>query len=753
MKRYLKLFAVVFWMCIVMLGLMAVTGSAATVVDSGTCGENLTWVIDGNYTLIISGTGDMDNYTEKTEAPWTDYGSWITGIVIEEGVTSIGDYAFYNSYYAYDDNSEYYYDCYIIIPSSITSIGKEAFVDLSIAFVAYAGDETQKAGISIGENNSALTDMKWCNNADRIFVSDSVIYNIHDTYAEVVRGLDPNTPDYYQQYWDIWCLGILDTVQGVPVTHIDEYAFSGVYAPFMIATIPTSIKYIGDKAFRSDTQLCYHGTQEQWEEIVFADGYAPATCRDKLVGDNIRCSVDAENRVATLSGTGATFEYYDFWQMPLAYCSGYDAIVFEEGITEIKYGFFWGVTAKTLELSSTVKELRDAPFQGNCIEEIIVDPDNLYYKSVDGVLFNKDVTTLVAYPYGKAGETYCIPNTVTAIGDMAFSEGQGELSTLVMPASVTSIETYCFYDSNITDIFYLGTEEQWNEISYKGSLGDIRIHFCGTPVTSVALNKISENVDVLETMQVSAIVSPSNASYKRVSWTSSNEAVATVDASGKVTALAEGKAVITAKTVDGGFTASCIVNVSGIILASGSCGDNLTWQLTDAGRLHIIGSGAMTDYAAGTAPWNAYASFVEQVKFGKEITYVGNYAFDACSNLSEAYYAGKASQWTAVTVGENNEKLASAAMTYGELEAKKIEIENLTKADNITFTANLTSPDRGLLIVARYGENGKNLGMKIYTAAAQVPVSIANDCETVKVMWWDGFFTMRILAPVVELDI
>ena len=52
--------------------------------------------------------------------------------------------------------------------------------------------------------------------------------------------------------------------------------------------------------------------------------------------------------------------------------------------------------------------------------ESSINPDNLWYSSLDGVLFNKDQTTLVAYPpAGKTGD-YTIPNSVTSIGDVAF---------------------------------------------------------------------------------------------------------------------------------------------------------------------------------------------------------------------------------------------------------------------------------------------------------------------------------------------
>ncbi len=60
----------------------------------GTCGDNLTWDISNSGVLTISGTGDMYDYDSST-MPWYDYNADITSVVIENGVTSIGFYAFY----------------------------------------------------------------------------------------------------------------------------------------------------------------------------------------------------------------------------------------------------------------------------------------------------------------------------------------------------------------------------------------------------------------------------------------------------------------------------------------------------------------------------------------------------------------------------------------------------------------------------------------------------------------------------------
>jgi len=96
--------------------LCSITASAETVA-SGTCGENLTWTLTDEGELIIEGTGAMTNYENAKATPWYDYNSLINDVTIKEGMTSIGNSAFYGCSSLTT----------ITIPESVTSIGNSAF--------------------------------------------------------------------------------------------------------------------------------------------------------------------------------------------------------------------------------------------------------------------------------------------------------------------------------------------------------------------------------------------------------------------------------------------------------------------------------------------------------------------------------------------------------------------------------------------------------------------------------------------------
>lgn len=94
-----------------------------------------------------------------------------------------------------------------------------------------------------------------------------------------------------------------------------------------------------------------------------------------------------------------------------------------------------------------------------------------------------------------------------------------------------------------------------------GYFDDITIENLGLAVKGVVLSKSSMELEVGETETIAATVEPDAAANKNITWKSNNEAIVSVDQNGVVTANAEGTATITVTTVDGGYTANCIVTV------------------------------------------------------------------------------------------------------------------------------------------------------------------------------------------------
>ena len=126
----------------------------AGVKADGSCGGGLTWTLTYDGVLTISGSGDMKDYSKsnvsllgKERAPWYDYRSEIGAIVIETGVTSVGEYAFYG----------FSRPVTVQLPPSLNLVGEYAFeTDNAVSAVYYMAPVGQFGSIQIGHYNGKL---------------------------------------------------------------------------------------------------------------------------------------------------------------------------------------------------------------------------------------------------------------------------------------------------------------------------------------------------------------------------------------------------------------------------------------------------------------------------------------------------------------------------------------------------------------------------------------------------------------------
>lgn len=145
----------------------------ASAETSGTCGKNLTWILDDYGTLTISGTGNMENWNlssgEKKESPFKN-NKEIKHVVIEDGVTDIGKLAFKNCSSLENIiipnsveviNSYTFYNCNnitrVTIPTGVTTIDRKAFCECTnLTDIYYGGTEEQWNKMSISSENDEL---------------------------------------------------------------------------------------------------------------------------------------------------------------------------------------------------------------------------------------------------------------------------------------------------------------------------------------------------------------------------------------------------------------------------------------------------------------------------------------------------------------------------------------------------------------------------------------------------------------------
>ena len=252
-----------------LLFLLLLLPMAASADDSGTCGENLTWTyVEATKTLTISGSGDMYDYSPF--APWDYYRRQIQTAVIDSGVTSIGDYAFY---YCTSLTS-------ITIPDSVTIIGSYAFKNCSsLTSITLPSSVT-----TIG--NSAFED---CSSLTSIAIPDSVTsigYGAFYYCTSLTAVTIPSSMTSIDEYAFYGCTSLSSAIIPSSVTSIGENAFYGC-SSLSGVTIPSSVTTIGGGAFCS-TRLASITIPNSVTNIGYYAFYGCSSLATVTMGNSIK---------------------------------------------------------------------------------------------------------------------------------------------------------------------------------------------------------------------------------------------------------------------------------------------------------------------------------------------------------------------------------------------------------------------------------------------------------------------------------
>ena len=317
-----------------------------------------------------------------------------------------------------------------------------------------------------------------------------------------------------------------------------------------------------------------------------------------------------------------------------------------------------------------------------------------------------------------------IPESVTMIGSDAFYECSN-LTSVTIPGSVTVI-IKSFRGCPITDVYYTGTERQW-QTTYKSSpLTEANIHYI------VLANEINLSKSCLylplecnETLTVT--ISPDNTTDKTVIWTSSDPDIASVDTDGKITGLNEGMAVITAKT--GNKTATCDVTVySSIPITSISL--NKTSLLVSPGENETLAATIISDSITyEPITWSSSDSSVATVDASGKVT-----AIEIGTAIITASVGGKSTTCTVMvdTIAVNDISLNKASLSL-EVGRTSTLIASVSPDNATDKTVTWSSSDTS---IATVDTNGKVTAVKLGTAIITAKSGNKNATCTVSVDRW-----------------
>ena len=423
---------------------------------SGSCGDDVAWAFDADTgTLTISGTGYMYHLFTS---PWEQYKSQITTVVINEGVTSIGGYAF--SYCSSLTS--------INIPDSVTSIGDSAFRGCS-----GLTSITIPEGVTLVDRDA----FNGCSGLTSIIIPEGV------------------TSIGYYAFFE--CRGLESITIPSSVTSIGQMAFYGCYniKKVHITSIETWLKINFNSM--SDNPL-YNGADLYLNNSLVTEVIVPESITEiknnAFSGCESLTSITIPDSVTSI-GNGAFCE-----------CSSLESITIPEGVTSIGNMTFYNCSSLTsITIPSSLTSIGYIAFEG-CfkIKKVFISNIEAWLKINFDTLasnplcsggvnlyLNNTLVTKVVVPesiteindcafYGCSSlASITIPNSVTSIGEWAFDEcsslkkialstgmtmiegrtfsGSG-IKVLYLPKEITLIKGGAFNNTNINYVYYSGTE-------------------------------------------------------------------------------------------------------------------------------------------------------------------------------------------------------------------------------------------------------------------------------------------------------
>lgn len=438
--------------------------------------------------------------------------SALTSIIIPENVSHIKEYAFASCTSLLSVNigknisyigTGVFTDCTAL--SNISVSDRNNYYSNDSDGVLYNKDKTELIQYPIGNKRTSFEvpnsvtliqpNAFWfCANLTSICVSETNLYYCSDEYG-VLYNKDktvlmqyplgnsrtsfeiPNsvTSIRYHAFHD--CSSLANIIVPDSVTNIEEYAFYSC-GNLKSITIPKGVVRIEGRAFDSCSSLkdvYYLGTKDEWNKISidpqndelinanihFADDPLepadPQTTEDFLTFSLIHNDTEYEVSGCDASASGEItipsiyngLPVTTIGNMAFEDCANISKVILPHSLKNIVYDAFWGCTR---------------------LEEFAVSDENEYFCTDSyGVLFNKDKTVLVRYPLGNDRPSYEIPY---GVNELAYSSFRCcvNLSSIILPTSVTDIDSYAFPNDDILeefylkDVYYTGTQEQFEKI-------------------------------------------------------------------------------------------------------------------------------------------------------------------------------------------------------------------------------------------------------------------------------------------------
>ena len=501
----------------------------------------------------------------------------------------------------------------IAIPDTVTEIGDSAFEDCKqLSSVSWSSKLTE-LGSSVFSNCTSLTSIRIPDTVtdmgDHVFsgctelkevtlpnIRKNIVAGMFKNCTSLEKIVLPETVTAIRSDAFEGCTALKDITWSKAPEIIESYAFQNCSA-LTDVTIPDSVKSIGYGVFSDCSAL---------SAVTLPDGV-------KELGGQLFNNCDALTTVTIPDSVTSIGEqvFYD--------CDALTTVKLGSGLTEIPASTFEHCDVlESLRIPRRVTTIGDNAFK-DCVKlTSITIPRSVTKISSNAFSYPKILTI-----YGVAGtyaETFANENSIKFVDqqikataasldktELTINKGAAaQLNLSVTPENFTDIVDWKSTDTNIVTVSDNGVVKAVGvgTATVKVTVGDVSATCQVTvlqPVTGINLNKSSLTMDALGTFQMTASVYPDSANDKRITWSSSDPAIASVDENGLVTALKKGKATITAAAMDGsGVKSTCEVTVSNTAYVctdpaqlesphnyDNSCTDVWSYRLDGASSLNV----------------------------------------------------------------------------------------------------------------------------------------------------------------------
>ena len=386
------------------------------------------------------------------------------------------------------------------------------------------------------------------------------------------------------------CLKLVSVSGGINIESFGDYAFDGCKSltSFVISDKVTTIsKYLFSDCMNLQSVSIGNG-------VTLIDEYAFSGCiklTDIIFGNNLE-------RIGE----------YAFRR-----CENLTSLVFPDGLITI--GDFSFVNCDSLiniEIPQSVETIgENALTYCFYLQSIKVDEDNANYSSVDGVLFDKDKTTLIRYAAGREDTSYIVPDSVSTIGDCAFY-GSLNLTSAIIPDSVTYIgETAFYFCSELKSITIPNSVTAMGGGVF-GQCYKLESFVMPDSVTSFGDFMFQDCINLADVTLSESIKAIPHNSFRHCA------SLTTVKIPDSVESIDES--------------------------AFSQCSNLVNIEIPD--NVKTIGSDVFS-----------FCTKLSSVSIGNGVTSIGNNAFFYCNNIKEVIYAGSKADWNKISIGTGNEAI------------------------------------------------------------------------------------------------